>query len=58
MWLSYLVKKKIKEPTSNFKVLGIFAHLSTLVFSVLFVVAINYTFGFGIGVNLLELTFR
>ncbi len=45
------MKKKLTSPTSNFKVLGITAHVTTIIISVFFVLTISYTFGFGLSVN-------
>ena len=40
VWMSYLVLKKVNNPTSNFKVFHILAHVLTLLTSIALVLTI------------------
>lgn len=50
VWLSYLVIKKVNNPTSDFKFLHLMAHLITLALSFTALMGIWLSFGFGLSV--------
>ena len=50
VWFSYLVKRMVTNPTSNFRVLTLLAHAVTITIAVSFVLIINFTLGFGLSV--------
>lgn len=52
VWLSYLMMKKVNNPTSNFVVLHLVTHIFTVIQSIVLVIAIYFTFGFGISVSI------
>eukprot|EP00347_Sterkiella_histriomuscorum_P022007 403332010 len=52
VWFSYLVKKMVTSPTSNFQSLTMTAHIVTILSSCVFSLAIFLTFGFGLSSTL------
>jgi hypothetical protein len=53
VWVSYLVKRMVTSPTSNFKVLSIIANVSIFLGALIFVIIIFFTFGFSVSVSLI-----
>ena len=50
VWFSYLVKRMVSSPTSNFQALTALAHVITYLIATLFTIAIGFIFGFGLSV--------
>jgi hypothetical protein len=51
VWFSYLVKRMVSSPTSNFQSLTLLAHVLTYLLATVFTVSIALTFGFGLSVS-------
>lgn len=54
VWFSYLVKKMVSSPTSNFQSLSLLAHVITFLMATVFSISIALTFGFGLSVSALH----
>ena len=52
VWFSYLVKKMVTSPTSNFSKLSLIAHITSLLGALLGLLIISLTYGFGLTVSL------
>ncbi len=50
VWFSYFVKKMVTSPTSNFFKLSLLAHAVTITTTVVAMLAIGFTTGFGLSV--------
>jgi hypothetical protein len=50
VWFSYLMKRIVSNPTSNFRKLSIIVHITTILATVAFVLIAGFGFGFGLSV--------